>query len=159
MNNGFGGNGSDDGVFDDIIEFLRQLEWPSEPLSKKAVRTYYRGDFGISEVIIHIGIQDICMVIDPVVDRTQPQWGQAVLQLVSAMGEEIRHIGIGIDDDGDVFVKVHIPITHMNLERFHCLLMGLCQVAENLLLPILQANAFDHMNAVDDELGSKPGCS
>ncbi len=140
-------NGPNDKVFDEIIEFLRQLEWPSEALSKKVVRTYYRGDFGVSEVIIHIGSQDVCMVIDPVVDRSDAAWGDAVVQLVAAMGEEIHHIGIGLDDDGDLFVKVHLPIPHVNLERFHCLLLGLCQVAENMLLPVLQANAFDHLKA------------
>lgn len=138
-------NGSDGRIFDEIIEFLRQLEWPSEALSKKVVRTYYRGEFGVSEVIIHIGSQDVCMVIDPVVDRLDAEWGDAVVKLIAAMGEEIHHIGIGIDADGDLFVKVHLPIPHVNLERFHCLLLGLCQVAENMLLPVLQANAFDHL--------------
>jgi hypothetical protein len=142
------GNGFDDRIFDEIIEFLRQLEWPSEALSKKVVRTYYKGEFGLSEVIIYIGTQDICMVIDPAVDRLGTEWGDAVVRLVGAMGEEIRHIGIGIDDEGDLFVKVHLPIAHLNLERFHCLLLGLCQVAENMLLPVLQANAFDHLKAL-----------
>lgn len=137
----------DDRLFDEVVEFLRQLEWPFEPLSKKVVRTFYKGEFGISEVIIHIGSQDICMVIDPVVDRAGVEWGDAVIKLIEAMGEEIRHIGIGIDDDGDLFVKVHLPISHVTLERFHCLLLGLCQVAENMLLPVLQANAFDHLKA------------
>jgi hypothetical protein len=135
----------DERIFDEIIEFLRQLEWPSEALSKRVVRTYYKGEFGVSEVIIHIGTQDICMVIDPVVERGISKWGEAVLRLIAAMGEEIRHIGIGVDDDGDLFVKVHLPLAHVNLERFHCLLLGLCQVAENMLLPVLQADAFDRL--------------
>ena len=139
------GNGSDGRVCDEIMEFLRQLDWPGEALSQKVVRTYYRGDFGMSEVIIHIGSQDICMVIDPVVDRGGTAWGEAVIKLITAMGQEIHHIGIGLDDEGDLFVKVNLPLEHVNLERFHCLLMGLCQVAENMVLPILQANAFDHM--------------
>lgn len=141
------GNGSDGRVFDEIMEFLRQLDWPSEPLSQKVVRTYYRGDFGVSEVIIHIGSQDICMVIDPVLDRGGTNWGEAVIKLITAMGEEIHHIGIGLDDEGDLFVKVHLPLDHVNLERFHCILLGLCQVAENIVLPVLQANAFDHLKA------------
>ena len=138
---------SHDRIFDEIMEFLRQLEWPREAMSKKVVRTYYKGEFGVSEVIIHIGNRDVCMVIDPVVDRLGSQWGKAVVRLIQAMGEEIRHIAIGIDDDGDLFVKVHLPLAHVNLERFHCLLLGLCQVAENMLLPVLQANAFDHLKA------------
>jgi hypothetical protein len=140
-------NKADSRVFDEIIEFLRQLNWPSEPLSKKVIRTYYKGEFGVSEVIIYIGNQDICMVIDPAVDRLEAKWGDAVIKLITAMAEEIRHIGIGIDEGGDLFVKVHLPIAHVNLERFHCLLLGLCQVAENMLLPVLQANAFDHLKA------------
>ena len=140
-------NNQDNGerTFDEIVEFLRQLEWPSEPLSKKVIRTFYNGDFGISEVVIHIGSQDICMVIDPVVDNEGSLWGDAVTRLVSAMSEEIHHIGIGIDNEGDLFVKVHLPVEHVNLERFHCLLLGLCQVAENMILPVLQAKAFDNL--------------
>lgn len=146
MNDGMR-DGAQDKIFDEIIEFLRQLGWPSEGLSKKVIRTFFKGEFGVSEVIIHIGVEDICMVIDPVVDRYGTSWGEAVLNLVAAMGEEIRHIGIGVDDDGDLFVKVHLPHEHVNLERFNCLLIGLCQVAENMLLPVLQANAFDHLKA------------
>jgi hypothetical protein len=134
-------------VFDEVMEFLRQLDWPREPLSQKVIKTYYRGDFGLSEVIIYIGHQDLCMVIDPVVDKTGTRWGEAVVRLISAMGEEIHHIGIGIDNDGDLFVKVHLPLPHVNLERFRYLLLGLCQVAENMVLPVLQANAFDHLNS------------
>ncbi|HXW53236.1 MAG TPA: hypothetical protein VEL47_03925 [Myxococcota bacterium] len=144
---GMGGNGSDGRVLDEVIEFLRQMEWPSEVMSTKVVRTHYTGEFGVSEVMIYIGNQDICMVIDPVVDRFGASWGEAVVRLVGAMSQEIRHIGIGLDDDGDVFVKVSLPLAHANLERFHCLLLGLCQVAENMLLPVLQANAFDHLRA------------
>ena len=138
-------NGSNSRIFDEITEFLRQLKWPGESLGKNVIRTYYQGEFGLSEVIIYIGKQDVCMVIDPVVDRSESDWGDAVMRLVMAMEEEIRHIGIGLDEDGDLFVKVNLPITQVNLERFHCLLLGLCQVAENMVLPILQANAFDHL--------------
>lgn len=148
MSDDMHGNGSNDRVFDDIMEFLRQLEWPGEALSRKVVRTFYHGEFGVSEVIIHIGHQDVCMVIDPVVDRMSNRWGDAVVRLIAAMGEEIHHIGMGLDDDGDLFVKVHLPVAHVNLERFHCLLLGLCQVAENMVLPVLQANAFDHLREV-----------
>jgi len=146
MSGDMGGNGSDGRVFDEIIEFLRQMEWPTEVLSAKVVRTFYSGEFGTSEVMIYLGSLDICMVIDPVVDRFDQHWGSAVVRLIGAMSQEIHHVGIGIDDDGDVFVKVNLPVAHLNLERFHCLLLGLCQVAENMLLPVLQANAFDHLS-------------
>lgn len=140
-------NNSHDPVFDEVMEFLRQLDWPREPLSKKVIKTYYRGDFGLSEVVIYIGNQELSMVIDPVVDKIGNKWGQAVLRLITSMGQEIHHIGIGFDNDGDLFVKVNLPLPHVNLERFRYLLLGLCQVAENMVLPVLQANAFDHLNS------------
>ncbi|MCA9507730.1 MAG: hypothetical protein KC505_04830 [Myxococcales bacterium] len=147
MNDSKRGNGNIEKIFDEIIEFLRQLGWPSEAVSKKLIRTFFKGDFGINQVIIHINTSDICMVIDPVVDRYDASWGEAVTSLIAAMSEEIQHIGVGLDDDGDLFVKVNLPHEYVNLERFHCLLLSLCQVAENMLLPVLQANAFDRLKA------------
>ena len=137
---------------DDVVEFLRQLDWPSEVVSERVVKTSYQGEFGESEVNIFINEQDVCMLIDPVVERLSPdRWGCSVVSLVSAMSQEIKHIGMGIDGNGDLFVKVHLPLAHVNLERFHCLLLGLCQVAENLLLPVLQANAYDHLQSPSDK--------
>lgn len=121
----------------------------SEALSKKVVRTFFKGRIGVNEVIIHIGEQDICMVIDPVVDRYEVSWGDAVINLIAAMGEkEIQHIGIGIDDDGDLFVKVHLPHEHVNLERFHCLLIGLCQVAEKYAASRTASQCGDHKGSL-----------
>lgn len=134
-------------LFDEISEFLRQLNWPMEAISNKAIRTFYLGYFGKSEVMIHIGHKDVCMVIDPVIDRPKETWGEAVISLIMAMGEEIRHMGLGLDADGDLFIKVHLPSEHVNLERFQFLIKGLCQVAENIVVPILQANAFDNLKA------------
>jgi hypothetical protein len=145
MTDDMNGNGSHERIFDEIMEFLRQLNWPRDPLSGHVIRTYYRGEFGLSEVMIHIGAHDICMIIDPVVERSVSTWGEAVVKLIANMEEEIRHIGMGFDAEGDLYVKVHLAHAHINLERFYCLLLGLCQVAENMLLPVLQANAFDHL--------------
>lgn len=132
-------------LFDEIKEFLRQLSWPFEALSPRSIKTYYHGDFDTKEVIIHLGNEEVCLVIDPVLDCPKHSWGTSVVSLILAMGEEIKHVGIGLDGDGDLFVKVHLPAEHVNLERFQCLLQGLCQVAENIILPVLQANAFDNL--------------
>ena len=79
MNNGMGGDDPHNRVYEENLEFLRQLEWPCEPLSKKVVRAYFKGEFGVSEVIIYIGQHELCLVIDPVIDRAGQTWGEAVV--------------------------------------------------------------------------------
>jgi hypothetical protein len=96
--------------------------------------------------MIHISPNDICLVIDPLIVRGESRWGTSVMRLVGTMAQEIQHVGLGFDADGDLFVRVNLPSSHLNIERFQCILMSLCQVADNLILPILQANAFDKLN-------------
>jgi hypothetical protein len=145
MNGGRNDNGDLEKIFEDITEFLRQLAWNFEPISRRMLKAHYQGEFGPCEVMIHINSSEICLVIDPVLERSNPAWGKSVIRLVNAMSEEIKHIDLGLDGQGDLFVKVSLPTAHINLERFHCLLLGLCQVAENIVVPILQANAFDNL--------------
>ncbi len=132
-------------IIQEIREFLKQLDWPQDNLSSEIIRTFYQGDYGVSQVLIKIQEDDMCMLIDPLIDKNNKQWGESVINLISAMGQEIKHVDIGIDQDGDIFAKVNLTLSHINLERFQCLLLGLCQVAENILVPILQANAFDNL--------------
>ena|ERR1700688_2821016 len=139
--------GAQEKAYDEILEFLRQLGWPHQAISKQVMKTFFHGDYGLCEVVIYVGHEDVSLVIDPVVIRRDEFWGEAVYRLVAAMRDQIQHIGIGIDEDGDLFVKVNLPIEQINLERFHCVLIALCQVAENMLLPVLQASAFDHLKA------------
>lgn len=132
-------------VVKEIINFLQDLEWSSEKVSPYIIRTFYQGDYDNVQVFIKIQEDDICLLIDPLIQKSKTQWGKSVVSLVNIMKEKINHIDIGIDHEGDLFLKVNLLFVHIDLERFQCLLLGLCQVAENVLLPLLQANAFDNI--------------
>ena len=129
----------------EIKIFLSNLGWSSEIVSPGIIRTFYEGDYDTIQIFIKIQDEDICFLIDPLIQKTKNQWGKSVVSLVNIMKEKINHIDIGIDHEGDLFLKTNLLIVHIDLERFQCLLLGLCQVAENVLLPLLQANAFDNI--------------
>lgn len=148
MDNNKRDNGSNNEAFDEIMEFLRQLNWPREPLSHQVIRTYYKGNFGANDVIIYTNTQEICITINPVVEKLNGNWGQGVLTLIHNMEKQIQHVELGMDSKGELFVKVSISLDQVTLERFHYLLLGICQVAENILLPVLQANTLDHLKVM-----------
>ena len=140
-------NNKKDSVYYRVFGFLGDMRWPIEPLSKRSLRTYFNGEFGLCPVSIYLNAQDVCMAICPLVSRPGDRWGEAVVDMVEAMSREIRHVGLGIDSDGDLFVRVSLPAEHLDAERFQCILVSMCQVAENLLIPILQADAYDRLNS------------
>jgi len=47
---------------------------------------------------------------------------------------------------GDVYVKVDLPAEGLDFEQFSYVLFNLCQVAEQLMVPVLQAQAYDRLD-------------
>ena len=70
-------------------------------------------------------------------------------RLVKALEEEAHLIHVGLDQDGDVFVKVELPGQDFEFEQFVYVLFNLCQVSEQLMVPVLQAHAFDKYEETD----------
>lgn len=130
-----------------LASFLTQLDWPAELYTKNCLKTHYKGDYGLSPVLIKAEDRIISLTVEPILEKNEKLWGDSVISLIKTMSREISHVEVGISDKGELFAKVHIPIEHLNLERFQCLLIGVCQVAENIMIPIMQANAFDNLNA------------
>ena len=52
-------------------------------------------------------------------------------------------INVGFDREGDLYVKVDLPSMEIEFEQFVYVLFNLCQVSEQLLVPVLQARAYD----------------
>jgi len=130
-------------VVKQVAEFLEQLGWEHETVSEETVRTNYHGQFGIEKVMINIYEEGLMIAINPVLKQPAGGWGPSVSQLIRILTNEIHLIRVGIDDDGDVFVKVDLPSDNLTFEEFVYVLINLCQVAEQLYVPILQANAYD----------------
>lgn len=135
-------------IFDEVTEFLRQLSWRFDSISMNKIKALYQGEFGLKEVHICIDWQEVKLVINPIIEPVDDIWGSSVRRLVTDMKEQIKHMDLGMDDRGSLYLSVGLPPEYLTLERFHAVLLGLCQVAENIVIPILQANAFDNLKTV-----------
>lgn len=130
-------------VMEQVGEFLDQLGWSFESVSDSMLSTHYHGQFGIEKVMVHHLDDSLAVAINPVLQQPPGGWGPSVSQLIQILTNEIHLIRVGIDEDGDTFVKVELPTENLTFEEFVYVLINLCQVAEQLFVPILQANAYD----------------
>lgn len=130
---------------DRIGEFLGQLGWEPKIVTDSVMNACYRGAFGVTKVLFHVHDAGLRIAINPVLEKPMESigWSRSVGRLVSALNQESPSIRIGLDQEGDLFVKVDLPKQELNFEQFTYVLMNLCQVSDQLTVPVLQAQAYD----------------
>lgn len=126
-----------------IWEFLGDLGWPHDLVADNIIRAQYDGHFDPIKVIIQLRSDRMRMAINPVIPRPDMGWGDSVKRLVEALNAESQMINVGFDREGDLYVKVDLPSSEIEFEQFVYVLFNLCQVSEQLLVPVLQARAYD----------------
>jgi hypothetical protein len=126
-----------------IWEFLGDLGWPHDLVADNIIRAQYEGHFDPVKVIIQMRSDRMRMAINPVLPRPEIGWGGSVRRLVESLNAESQMINVGFDREGDLFVKVDLPSMEIEFEQFVYVLFNLCQVSEQLLVPVLQARAYD----------------
>lgn len=106
---------------------------------------YYQGAFGVAKVLFHVHNAGLRIAINPVLERPieSSGWSRSVSALVLALNQESPSIRIGLDREGDLYVKVDLPKQDLTFEQFTYVLMNLCQVSDQLTVPVLQAQAYD----------------
>lgn len=132
-----------------IWEFLGELGWPHDLVSDNIIRAQYSGHFESVKVMIQIKNEGMRMAINPVMPRPDSGWGGSVLRLVDALNVQSQMINVGFDREGDLFVKVDLPSADVEFEQFVYVLFNLCQVSEQLLVPVLQARAYDKFEELE----------
>lgn len=130
-----------------IWEFLGELGWPHDLVAENIIRTQYDGHFDAVKVMIQIRTDRLRMAINPVITRPGEGWGSSVKRLVNSLNSESQMIDVGFDREGDMYVKVDLPSEEIEFEQFVYVLFNLCQVSEQLLVPVLQARAYDQHEA------------
>ena len=135
-----------DSVTKKIWGYLGELGWPHELVSEAVVSAAYQGQFGSVKVMLQTAQNGVRMAINPVLQRPLGGWGKSVARLVKILNEEAHLIRVGLDNDGDVYVKVDLPAEGLDFEQFSYVLFNLCQVAEQLMVPVLQAQAYDRLD-------------
>ncbi len=128
-----------------ILAFLAQLGWPQDVVAENVIRTKYDGYFGEVKVMVHNHDKGVMMAINPVIARPVEGWGVSVIRLVQTLSQEIYLIKVGIDKEGDIYLRVDLPVEELDYEQFSFVLFNLCQVSEQLQVPILQANVYDSL--------------
>lgn len=133
-----------------ISEFLTHLGWPHEVLTETVARGQHQGAFGPSKVLFHANPNGIHLAINPVLEKPVEtgSWGASVAKLLAALDRESPYIRIGLDSSGELYVKTEIESQKINFEHFTYVLINLCQIAEQLMIPVLQAQSYDYMPVV-----------
>lgn len=140
------GSGTPSGTLQQrIIGFLTDLAWTKEILADDVVRTKYDGFFGEVKILIHTHASGIMMAINPVIPKPERGWGQSVMRLLQTLSGEVHLIKVGVDKEGDIYLRVDLPQEELTFEQFSFVLFNICQVCEQLQVPILQANVYDNM--------------
>ena len=133
-----------------ISEFLEHLGWSYKPLTDTVLKADYKGVFGVSKVFFYVHDGDLRMAINPVLEKPAERgsWSDSVGKLVAALNHESPSIRMGLDKSGDLFVKVDLPKQDLSFEQFTYALLNLCQVSEQLTVPVLQAQAYDNLDTL-----------
>ena len=126
-----------------IWEFLGELGWPHDLVADNIIRTKYDGHFDAVKVMIQIRSDRLRLAINPVIIRPAEGWGNSVKRLVESLNSGPQMIDVGFDKEGDMYVKVDPPTKEIEFEQFVYVLFNLCRVSEQLLVPVLQARAYD----------------
>ncbi|MEI6790200.1 MAG: YbjN domain-containing protein [Myxococcaceae bacterium] len=130
-----------------ISEFLEHLGWSYKALTDSVLKADYKGVFGISKVFFYVHDGGLRIAINPVLEKPLEagSWGASVHKLVTALNHESPSVRMGLDRAGDLFVKVELPKQDLSFEQFTYALLNLCQVSEQLTVPVLQAQAYDKL--------------
>lgn len=136
-----------DARFRKIWEFLGELGWPHDVVAQNIIKTQYDGHFGPVKVMIQVRTEGLRMAINPVLAAPEEGWQDSVKRLLRTLDAESQMINVGFDKEGDIFVKVDLPSADIEFEQFVYVLFNLCQVSEQLLVPVLQARAYDRHEA------------
>lgn len=126
-----------------IWGFLGDLGWPHDLVADNVIRAQYDGHFDPVKVMIQMRTDRLRLAINPVLPKPGEGWGGSVHRLVDSLNAESHMINVGFDREGDLFVKVDLPSADIEFEQFVYVLFNLCQVSEQLLVPVLQAKAYD----------------
>ena len=114
-------------------------------MTSSVMKAYHQGAFGVTKVLFHAHDAGLRIAINPVLEKPVDSmgWSRSVHKLVLALNQESPSIRIGLDREGDLYVKVDLPKQDLSFEQFTYVLMNLCQVSDQLIVPVLQAQAYD----------------
>jgi len=128
-----------------IWDYLNEIGWSHDLVADNVIRAEYEGHFGVTKVMLHLHGEGLRIAINPIVAKPVAGWGRSVSGLVRTLGQERQVVNVGFDSEGDIYVKAEMAGDRLTFEQFVYVLFNLCQVSEQLMVPVLQAQAFDNL--------------
>ena len=129
-----------------VARFLENLGWPYQIMADSVIKGQYKGLLGVTKVLFHVHESGLRIAINPIMEKPLETgaWSVSVNRLIVSLDKESPSIRIGLDREGDLYVKVDLPKQELTFEQFSYVLLNLCRVSEQLVVPVLQAQAYGH---------------
>ena len=134
-------------TFEFVKNCLDKLSWPIKKAENESFIIDYQGQYDSISLAIHTEKDKIVIIVDPVVAKNRKEWGDGVRNIIKNLNQDIHLIELGFDEEDDIFVKVEASVDLMDYDQFHFILISICQVCEQLLLPVLQTDLQDRIAA------------
>ena len=130
----------------EVARFFRRYGWSFERLDDDTFRTGFRGKNAAFVALVRVTPHWVVFTVNPFMRAPAGGFGIATLRALAMANQEANLAKLGIDDDGDAFINVELPTEGFAFSHFVVALGALAQVADNVVVPLLQARAVDERN-------------
>jgi hypothetical protein len=127
----------------EVARFFRRYGWNFERLDEDTFRTGFRGKSAAFVALVRVTEHWVVLTINPFVKAPPGGFGPVALKMLALANHQWPLVKLGLDDDGDAFVNVELPAEDFGFPQFSSALDALTQIADQLIVTILQAVAID----------------
>ena len=131
----------------EVARFFRRYGWAFETLDEDTFRTGFRGKNAAFVALVRVTSHWVVFTVNPLVRGPTDGFGEATLRALAMANQQANLAKLGIDDDGDAFINVELPSEGFEFSHFVAALGALSHFADALVVPLLQAQAVDGLNA------------
>ena len=130
----------------EIARYFRRYGWSFEQLETDTFRTGFRGHHAAFVALVRVTPHWVVFTINPLLRAPEGGFGKAALRALAVANQQANLAKLGIDDDGDAFINVEMPVEGFAFSHFTASLASLAHFADTFVVPLLQAKAIDERN-------------
>lgn len=131
----------------EVARFFRRYGWAFERVDADTFRTGFRGKNAAFVALVRVTPHWVVFTVNPLVRAPAGGFGAATLRALAMANQQANLAKLGIDDDGDAFINVELPSEGFEFSHFMAALGTLAHFADTFVVPLLQAQAVDDLNA------------
>lgn len=127
----------------DIDTYFTRYGWSYEQLDDETWRTAVRTRTAAFIVIVRLTDHWVMFTINPYIEPPPGGFQEASLRALAMANHAVHMAKLGIDAEGDAFVTIELPQEGFTYSQFADALTTLTHVADQFLVPLLQARVVD----------------